>query len=480
MLGAAVTLLAFSLLANLWAQASGADFLDMGPFLTAGPLAAVDVDVRMEHPVRSPSQSSRQSGESLPFSNEISAAVGSSLPSTAATPPATIVASPARHDGGEFEIAIRFAEPVRGAAFLGWPLSLLVESGEIRALSPVDPDGFEWSARIAPLGRRSVSLALAQRGSCRGSTSFCPAVRSKSGPETRVVVAGPPVGARVAERPTHHMARQPIEVLIELSEPVRVGLREIRDRAIRVTNGRVVGVNRVDGRHDLWRVSLLPDPGADLKMVFSPRSGCGADGLRCTGDLHRIVDEFELTIPAARLHLTFDDGPHPSYTPQILDVLARYQAKATFFVVGSSAAAYPELIERIVREGHTLANHTWDHESLAGISERDFNTTLTRTQEHLGEHATACMRPPYYAMDEHTESRAAKLGLRVVLGEIRPRDWTKPGALEIANRLVASAAHARIAILHDGGGDRTQTIEGLELALAYLDQFGYVYEPVCK
>ncbi|MXX81458.1 MAG: polysaccharide deacetylase family protein [Chloroflexi bacterium] len=480
MLGAAATLIAFWFLANLWAPAAGTDFPSTGRFPTAYALAAADVDARTEIPVRSPAQSAAQSGQLPLFSDENSAAIVSSLPSTQSTPPVRIAASPARHDGVEFEIAIRFAEPVRGTGFLDWPFSLLVESGEIRALSQVDRDGFEWSARIAPQGRRSVGVSLAQRSSCPGAELSCLAVRSASRPETRVVVAGPPVSAHVVEHPTHHMTGQPVEVLIELSEPVWAGLREIRDRAIQVTNGRVLGVNRVDGRHDLWRVSLLPELGADLEVAFSPRIGCGPDGLRCTGDLHRIVDEFGLTIPAARLHLTFDDGPHPRYTPQVLDVLARYQARATFFVVGSSAAAFPELIERIVREGHTLANHTWNHESLDGISEQDFNTTLNRTQDLLGEHATACMRPPYYAMDEHTVSRAEKLGLRVVLGEIRPRDWTKPGALEIANRLVASAAHGRIAILHDGGGDRTQTIEGLELALAYLEQFGYAYEPICR
>jgi len=480
MLGATVTLLAFWLLANLWARAPGANFADTGRFPTASALPAADVDARTEIPVRTPSRSAAQGGETRPFSDERSAAVVTSLPSARSAPPATIVASPTRHDGGEFEIAIRFSEPVRGATFLDWPLTLLVEAGEIRALSPIDPDGFEWRARIAPQGRRSVSLSLAQPGSCQGPGTSCAAVRSASGTETRVVVAGPPVGAHVVERPTHHMTGQPVEILIKLSEPVWAGLREIRDRAIRVANGRVIGVNRVDGRHDLWRVSLLPALGADLEVAFSPRVGCGPDGLRCTGDLHRIADEFDLTIPAARLHLTFDDGPHPRYTPQILDVLARYQATATFFVVGSSAAAYPEMIERIVREGHTLANHSWSHESLDGISEQDFSTTLNRTQDLLGEHATACMRPPYYSMDEHTLSRAAKLGLRVVLGEIRPRDWTKPGALEIANRLVAGAAHGRIAILHDGGGDRAQTVEGLELALAYLEQFGYVYEPICR
>ena len=480
MLGTAVTLLGVWLLTSWWAPAAGPGFPETGRAPAANTLAAVDVDARTEIPVRPASRPGSQSSAVDPAANSASLALPTSSFEPRGAPAAEIVSSPSRHDGGEFEVTIRFAEPVAGTPLPDWPHSLHVEAGEIRSLSPIDPSGFEWSARIAPQGRRSVNLSIARRGPCDGLQFSCVAPQLLSQREASVVVAGPPVTARVVERPTHHLAPQPVEFLLELDEPVWASLREIRDRAFRVANGRLIGVNRVDGRHDLWRVTLMPDTGADVRVVFSPQSGCHAGFLGCKGDLNRIVNEFEFSIPAARLYLTFDDGPHPRYTPQILDVLARYQAKATFFVVGSSAEAYPELIDRIVREGHTLANHTWDHESLDGISEQNFNETIRRTQELLGERATACMRPPYWAMDEHTVSRAAKLGLRVVLGEIRPRDWTKPGALEIANRLVASAAHGRIAVLHDGGGDRAQTVEGLELALAYLAQSHYVYEPVCK
>ncbi len=480
MLSAAVTLLGVWLLTIWWTPVAGPGFPETGRVPAANSLAAVDVDARTEVPVRPASRASSQSSAVDPAVNRASLALPTSSPGPRGAPAAEIVSSPDRHDGGAFEVTIRFADPVAGTPLPDWPHSLHVEAGEIRSLSPLDPSGFEWSASITPQGRRSVNLSIARRGSCEGFPSSCLAAQLLSEREAGVVIAGPPVRARVVELPTHHLAQQPVEFLLELDEPVWASLREIRDRAFRVANGRLIGVNRVDGRHDLWRVTLKPDPGADVRVVFSPQAGCHAGFLGCKGDLNRIVNELEFSIPAARLYLTFDDGPHPRYTPQILDVLARYQARATFFVVGSSALAYPELIDRIVREGHTLANHTWDHESLDGISEQHFNETIRRTQELLGEHATACMRPPYWAMDEHTESRAAKLGLRIVLGEIRPRDWTQPGALEIANRLVASARPGRIAVLHDGGGDRDQTVEGLELALAYLEQSHYVYEPVCQ
>ncbi len=390
------------------------------------------------------------------------------------SPPAAIVSSPVRHRGADFDVTIRFAQPLGDTPLSLWPHSLVVQSGEVRTLARNDPAGIEWTATIAPQGRRSVDVGLVRRVPCHALASYC------SAPLTAATVPGPPVAARVVEPPTHHTAQASIEFLLELSEPVWAGLQELRDRAFQVANGRVSGIDRVDGRHDLFRVTVQAEPGADVAVAFSPRSGCAADERSCAPELSRIVDEFEFSIPAARLYLTFDDGPHPEFTPRVLDVLARYDARATFFVVGSSAAAHPELIDRIVREGHTLANHTWNHDSLAGIEEDEFFDTLASTQELLGEHATACMRPPYYSMDEHTESRAAEMGLKVVMGEIRPRDWTSPGAIEIANRIVGGAAHGRVVILHDGGGERSQTIEGLELALAYLQPFRYVYEPVCE
>ncbi len=194
----------------------------------------------------------------------------------------------------------------------------------------------------------------------------------------------------------------------------------------------------------------------------------------------RIESPLAVNVPAARLYLTFDDGPNPVFTPRILNVLSRYDARATFFVTGESATNYPELIELIVSEGHTLANHTWNHTSLDGISYEDFVETITRTQQVLGEHATSCLRPPYYSIDEHTVARAEQLGMRVVMGEVRPLDWSQPGVLEIADRIVGGAAPGRVVVLHDGGGDRSQTVEGLELALAYLESRNYVYEPVCQ
>ena len=180
------------------------------------------------------------------------------------------------------------------------------------------------------------------------------------------------------------------------------------------------------------------------------------------------------------VYLTFDDGPHPLYTPQVLDVLARYDARATFFVLGSLAEAYPGIIERIVAEGHTVANHTWDHEVLAGLPRPAFDETVSRTQGILAELATPCLRPPYASIDAFTQEWAAEHGLAVMMWTIDPGDWRRPPAEEIAEHIVERARSGSVVLLHDGGGPRENTVLGLEMALEQLADQDLRYEPVCR
>lgn len=395
-------------------------------------------------------------------------------------PTVAIDEAPLRHDGSAFDIGIRFDRPLHDAPLALWPHALLVGSGSIGGVTRIDEPGTQWRVTIVPDGRRSVDIRLRSRVFCGTRAASCADDAVTAEGPMRVGITGPGVTSRILDAPEHHRGEERLQFLIELSAPIQTDLRGIRDLAIEVSNGRVVGIGREAGRGDLWRVTLEAEARTDLEVAFRPRSGCGALGADCGAELGRIENDLTLSVPAARLYLTFDDGPNPVFTPPILDVLAHFNARATFFVTGQGATLYPQLIERIASEGHTLANHTWDHVSLDGISAEDFDETVTRTQRVLGEHATRCLRPPYYLMDEHTVDRAANLGLTIVIGEVRPADWKQPGATEIASRIVGGAAPGRIVVLHDGGGDRSQTVEGLELALAYLESRNYVYEPVCQ
>ncbi len=215
--------------------------------------------------------------------------------------------------------------------------------------------------------------------------------------------------------------------------------------------------------------------------VFPPTLG----GRIATRDLDGFWSSTHISPPALPddgpvVYLTFDDGPHPTYTPQVLDVLARHGARATFFVVGYLAERYPLLIQRIAHEGHTLANHSWQHESLARVSKAAFDRSVGRTQEILGPLATPCLRPPYYAIGRFTEEWSNELGLRLVGWSYSPRDWQQRPARTIADGLVARSYPGAIILLHDGGGPRSATVRGLDMALERLSDRGFEFKPLCR
>ena len=183
--------------------------------------------------------------------------------------------------------------------------------------------------------------------------------------------------------------------------------------------------------------------------------------------------------PGPVVYLTFDDGPHPVHTAEVLDVLRRHGARATFFVVGFMVQRFPEVFGRILLEGHTVANHTWNHENLAKLSAAAIDRTIERTQEVLGAHATACLRPPYGAMDDLARQRATEHGLDVIMWSASVSDWLDTSAEQIADYIVAGASDGGIILLHDGGGDRSRTVRGLELALEQMSDQRIRFEPVC-
>ena len=179
------------------------------------------------------------------------------------------------------------------------------------------------------------------------------------------------------------------------------------------------------------------------------------------------------------VYLTFDDGPHPVHTPEVLDLLGRYGAQATFFVVGRMVQNFPELTQRIVDEGHTLANHTWNHENLTKLSRAAFDRTIARTQEVLGGRAAACLRPPYGAIDGPGREWAAAHGLDVILWDVSGADWLGFTSEEIARRVLRGARDGSVVMLHDGGGDRSRTVRALEPILEGLSERGMRFRPLC-
>ncbi len=179
------------------------------------------------------------------------------------------------------------------------------------------------------------------------------------------------------------------------------------------------------------------------------------------------------------MYLTFDDGPNPYATPQILDVLAKHDARATFFVQGIFISSYPAIMGRITDEGHTLGNHAWNHEDLRFLSKEKFDDVVGRANDLLGEHATACLRPPYAGYDEDVYRWGAEHGLRITMWNVDPKDWDGKSAQVIADHVVQRARPGAVVLLHDGGGDRRETVKAVDMILSRLADSGLRFEPLC-
>jgi peptidoglycan-N-acetylglucosamine deacetylase len=180
--------------------------------------------------------------------------------------------------------------------------------------------------------------------------------------------------------------------------------------------------------------------------------------------------------------ITFDDGPDPEWTPKILDILKTANVKAAFFVVGVNAEHYPALVRRIVAEGHEIGNHTYYHPNLALCWPEHIRLELNATQlllETITGRATTLFRPPYAAdtspsrLSELTPLQIAQdLNYLVVLENIDPQDWARPGADIILQRVKQQRRDGSIILLHDAGGDRSQTVEALPEILDWLHARG--------
>ena len=183
--------------------------------------------------------------------------------------------------------------------------------------------------------------------------------------------------------------------------------------------------------------------------------------------------------------LTFDDGPWPTTTAEILDILKENDAKATFFEIGNQVAENADVVKRIHNEGHQLATHTWDHAAGSG---QGVNLTYMTAAEQveevdkgfqaiedvIGESVTRVFRAPggNYTGDIITNLKdhvTAEIGWNV-----DTEDWSKPGADAIA-QAIESAQPGDVILMHDGGGDRSQTVEALRTALPVLKEKGYKF-----
>lgn len=184
--------------------------------------------------------------------------------------------------------------------------------------------------------------------------------------------------------------------------------------------------------------------------------------------------------------LTFDDGPNPPSTLELLNLLDREKVKATFFLIGQNVEAYPELAREIVRRGYTIGTHTYSHSDLLKLDNqrvmREMDQSIlaieqaTDTRPHL-------IRPPHGFRDSVILEKAKERNLKVIQWSVMDEDWKKPGIDVIADRVVSKVKSGSIVLLHDGdgvihGGDRSQTIAATQLIIRRLRAQGYRFVTV--
>jgi len=184
--------------------------------------------------------------------------------------------------------------------------------------------------------------------------------------------------------------------------------------------------------------------------------------------------------------LTFDDGPDPEDTPQILELLKQYEAKATFFIVGKKAEAYPELVTREGAEGHELANHTYHHMYFnRSFSEQKITDEISRAEQiihKLSGQKPRLFRPPGGFYNESLVRSAKKAGYMVVMWSwhINTRDWDRPGVGKIADTVLNNAKNGDIVLLHDWVEGKSQTVEALKQILPELKNRGYRFVTISE
>lgn len=178
--------------------------------------------------------------------------------------------------------------------------------------------------------------------------------------------------------------------------------------------------------------------------------------------------------------LTFDDGPDTVYTPQILDVLKQHRVKATFFLVGRRVQAHPDIVRRMVRDGHELANHSWSHAYLPKKSYEDVVADLRRTDEAIRAvtgQPVWLFRPPYGSTTGEIARAAERRQLSVVLWNVDSLDWKKGQTQEdVAHNVLPNVRNGSIILFHSAGGkgeDLSNTVRALPLIIRTLRGQGY-------
>jgi peptidoglycan/xylan/chitin deacetylase (PgdA/CDA1 family) len=218
--------------------------------------------------------------------------------------------------------------------------------------------------------------------------------------------------------------------------------------------------------------------------------GLGAESISATPDAARenpaAPEESSITFNSVHVDgpyiaMTFDDGPSATLTPKLLDLLAAHHIKATFFVIGENIAEHPEIVARAAREGHEIGNHSWSHPNFGKMSDQGVRSQLQRTDDAIknatGDRPTL-MRPPYGSITAREKRWIHdEFGYRVILWDVDPFDWKRPGPAVVRSRILKETQPGSIVLSHD---IHPGTIEAMPSTFDALEAKGFKFVTVSE
>ncbi|MHB8464592.1 MAG: polysaccharide deacetylase family protein [Acidimicrobiales bacterium] len=236
---------------------------------------------------------------------------------------------------------------------------------------------------------------------------------------------------------------------------------------------------------------LTGDDGGVFRLGQAPFFGsaaqfhpaAGSTGVILPGTATSAGTALELGLYSARtFSLTFDDGPNAQFTPQVFAILQAKHVLATFFEIGWEVEAYPQITAAIAAAGDIVGNHTFSHPFLTSLGRGAFDFQIDRTTQLIWQatgRAPRCARPPYGATNAAIVSWLAAKGLAHVMWTVDTSDYRRPPSGQIVANVLANAAPGGIVLMHDGGGDRSNTVAAVADIIDGLRGMGYTLVPVC-
>ncbi|MBR6602518.1 MAG: polysaccharide deacetylase family protein [Clostridia bacterium] len=184
-----------------------------------------------------------------------------------------------------------------------------------------------------------------------------------------------------------------------------------------------------------------------------------------------------------KIALTFDDGPHPYYTAEILEILKEYNVKATFFFVGQNIENYPDAAEQVYLAGHEIGNHTYTHHRVRAMERGELVRELERCDDEiyrLYEYRTRLFRPPEGAFDDDVESIARNMDYSIILWSVDTRDWEGNTPIKIYQNVIDHVRSGDIILMHDYIGRNSPTPDALRMIIPKLMEMGYSFVSVSE